>query len=208
MPSRSGRTNCIYSLESHEIPKGEVFVMFPRTDKQWDSHASIHADGTHHQKSFGYKFGVQGGEKPNESFQETRNVVTTGVACGEARAINIECDASEFSDIFEIPSGTLRPEKYRTYLSVGLTSRCATRSSLPAHVFSNRALSERCSHGLSSRYSKYRKSFGGNQLKCEGSLMRNHRNHGIMRRLQLSFIDFSCASISTRSFLISRRTRA
>jgi hypothetical protein len=48
---------------------------------------------------------------------ETRNVITTGVAAGEARAINAPCKADGFSDVFEIPDAMLRPEKYRTFIS-------------------------------------------------------------------------------------------
>jgi hypothetical protein len=47
-------------------------------------------------------------------------VITTGVAAGEARVINTPCNANKFSDVFEIPETTLRPEKYRTFISVDL----------------------------------------------------------------------------------------
>jgi hypothetical protein len=109
-------------LRVRRSPKGEVFVMFPREDPDWDPHSSIHIDGTHHQKSFDHKFHVQVGDKPTVEPKETRNVVTTGVAAGEARVINAPCKANEFSDVFEIPEVMLRPEKYRTHISVDLTS--------------------------------------------------------------------------------------
>jgi hypothetical protein len=34
--------------------KGEIFVMYPRPDRDWDAHASYHLDGTLHQKSYGH----------------------------------------------------------------------------------------------------------------------------------------------------------
>jgi len=33
--------------------KGEIFVMRPRPDRDWDAHASYHLDGTFHHKSYG-----------------------------------------------------------------------------------------------------------------------------------------------------------
>src|SRR5260370_35510785 len=33
-------------------PKGEFFVMMPRSDQDWTPHASYHLDGTVHMKSF------------------------------------------------------------------------------------------------------------------------------------------------------------
>jgi len=101
--------------------KGEVFLMFPREQEGWNPHSSIHADGTHHQKAFYHKFHVQTGEKLTVGFQETKNVVTAGIASGEAQAINMRCKADEFSHVFEIPAEKLRAEKYRTYVSVDLT---------------------------------------------------------------------------------------
>ena len=33
--------------------KGEIFIMYPRGDREADPHASYHRDGTFHQKSYG-----------------------------------------------------------------------------------------------------------------------------------------------------------
>jgi hypothetical protein len=35
--------------------KGEIFIMYPRGDRDWDAHASYHLDGTLHQKSYAKK---------------------------------------------------------------------------------------------------------------------------------------------------------
>ena len=66
-------------------PKGEVFVIFPREDNDWDPHSSVHKNGTHHQKSFNHKFAVQTRQKPSAQFQGTSNVVETGISLDEAR---------------------------------------------------------------------------------------------------------------------------
>jgi hypothetical protein len=38
--------------------KGEIFVMYPRGDRDWDAHASYHLDGTLHQKTHGKVMGA------------------------------------------------------------------------------------------------------------------------------------------------------
>jgi hypothetical protein len=39
--------------------KGEVFIMYPRGDRDWNAHASYHLDGTFHQKSYGDTWGIR-----------------------------------------------------------------------------------------------------------------------------------------------------
>ena len=101
--------------------KGEVFVLFPRDPKGWNPHASYHADGTHHQKSYNHKSIVRKRAKPDAAFPEAANLITTGIASDEPRAINALCDPTNFSAVFEIPVTDLSAEKYRTMISVDLT---------------------------------------------------------------------------------------
>lgn len=100
--------------------KGESFVMFPREDKAWNPHASLHADGTHHQKSFDRKFAVRKTVKPDGELSETVNLVTIGIAADEPRKINTPCGIDQFSEVFEISPSDLRPERYRTNISIDL----------------------------------------------------------------------------------------
>lgn len=103
-------------------PQGDVYVNFPRDhDPDWKPHSSYHASGQHHQKSFGHKALVYHRQKLNAEFRGTANVVTTGIAANEPRAINKPCDPAEFREVFEIPLCELRPEKYRTNVSVDVT---------------------------------------------------------------------------------------
>ena len=100
-------------------PHGDVYVNFPRDyDPQWNPHASYHASGQHHQKSFNHKALVRHDQKPDENFVGTRNVVTTGIAAHEPRAINLICEPTAFDDVFEIPATALKPDTYKTLLSV------------------------------------------------------------------------------------------
>jgi hypothetical protein len=103
-------------------PQGDVYVNFPREhEPNWKPHSSYHASGQHHQKSFGHKFLVNHRQKPNADFSGTENVVTTGIALDETVAIKRPCQAVDFQEVLEIPLCELRPEKYRTLVSVDVT---------------------------------------------------------------------------------------
>jgi hypothetical protein len=101
---------------------GDVYVNFLRDDPStWKPHTSYHASGQHHHKSFNKKLLLVYEQKPDTNFKGTINVVQTGIASDEPRAINIPCIPSEFHEIVEISLSDLKSEKYRTHLSVNLT---------------------------------------------------------------------------------------
>lgn len=103
-------------------PHGDVYVNFPRDhDPAWKPHSSYHASGQHHQKSYGRKIHVDHRQPPGANFSGTHNVVTVPIASNEPRAINVLCDVADFQELFEIAVGDVRPEKYRTCISVDLT---------------------------------------------------------------------------------------
>ncbi len=100
---------------------GDVYVNFPRDDiPGWKPHSSYHASGQHHQKSFGHKALVRHRQRPDSKFTGSENVVTTGICCDEPRALNVPCVAGDFHDVFEVPCGELRPERYRTLLAIDI----------------------------------------------------------------------------------------
>jgi hypothetical protein len=103
-------------------PEGDVYVNNPRTDPNWKPHTSYHASGQHHHKSFGHKGAlVRLRQKPDASFLGTENVVTQGIASDDPREINWPCEVKDYDDVVEIPVSELRPEEYRTALSVDIT---------------------------------------------------------------------------------------
>jgi hypothetical protein len=108
-------------LRIHRNPKGEVFVMPPRDDSGWNPHASYHRDGRHHQKSFDYSAVLRYRPKPDEHFRGSENVMTTGIAASEPRAITRPCLAEDFDGVFEIPIGAVGTDRYSTYVAVNLT---------------------------------------------------------------------------------------
>jgi hypothetical protein len=100
---------------------GDVYVNFPRDPVlDWKPHASYHASGQQHQKSFGKKFHVDQGAKPDQNFVGPVNMVTIGLAKGEAQALGVRGNPADFNDILSIPETQIRSEKYRTHLSLDL----------------------------------------------------------------------------------------
>jgi hypothetical protein len=101
--------------------QGDVYVNFPRdATPGWKPHASYHSSGQHHQKSFNQKGALQHLSKPDANFKGSVNVVTTGLATGEAQAIGLKKDPVEFDDSLRILEAEISPERYRTYVSVDL----------------------------------------------------------------------------------------
>ena len=101
--------------------KGDVYVNSLRDGTPgWKPHSSYHASGQHHHKSFGHKAALQYRPKPDSNFTGTVNMVTTGLARGEAQAIGVHIDPAEVDDSLRIPEAEVSPENYRTYLSVDL----------------------------------------------------------------------------------------
>ena len=116
--------------------QGDVYVNFPRdATPGWKPHASYHASGQHHQKTFNQKVALQHRPKPDANSKGSENVVTTGLAMGEAQAIGLKRDPAEFDDSLHIPEAEISPEKYRTYVSVDLVepadlSRLTTKQNI------------------------------------------------------------------------------
>lgn len=118
------REDLLLFLAICRAPDGDVYVNFPRDyEPDWKPHSSYHASGQHHHKSFGYKAPVRYRPKPDASFRGTENVVTTGIASDEPRAISTPCHSASFEDVFEIPLSDLRADKYRTFVSVDISDR-------------------------------------------------------------------------------------
>ena len=88
--------------------KGDVYVNFLRDGTPgWKPHASYHASGQHHQKSFGHKGALTYRPKPDSNFKGSVNVVTTGLARGEAQAIGAHIDPVGIADSLRIPEAEI-----------------------------------------------------------------------------------------------------
>ena len=94
-------------------------------DPNWKPHGSWHASGQYHHKSYNHKLlPVQQRQKPDASFTDTGNLVTTEARLASVHAVNITCNPAEFTDVIEIPAAELPLERQRM-LSIDVTEPTA-----------------------------------------------------------------------------------
>ncbi|SRR6266702_4356386 len=88
-------------------PKGDVYVLVPRTDGGWDAHTSYHRSGSFHVKSFGKKFATKQLQPITTAFLGTEHL---GMFAGHSpKKLGAVCDPAVFSGIVEFAPGVLGP---------------------------------------------------------------------------------------------------
>jgi hypothetical protein len=89
-------------------PKGEFFVIIPRSDREWDPHTSYHLDGTVHSKSFNVRLPhVRKLQPLTGPFRGTAHL---GAHAGHGpKGVGAECDPGAFNGVVEVPPGVLGP---------------------------------------------------------------------------------------------------
>jgi hypothetical protein len=87
---------------------GEVFIMMPRGDRDWDRHASYHLDGIFHQKGYGATLGVPQKRQPlTAAFQDSESL---GCYAGHrTKSIKAVCDPPAFTGPVSVEPGVLGP---------------------------------------------------------------------------------------------------
>ncbi|PYO03848.1 MAG: hypothetical protein DMD89_01070 [Candidatus Rokuibacteriota bacterium] len=106
--------------------RGDVYVLFPRSDPDWNPHASYHRDGTRHVRSHGGKYIEDQSQRPDASFRGTESVFALAIQPGEPAMFNTPCDPAEFADVFAIPRRDLPLDEHHT-LAVDLVGTWARR---------------------------------------------------------------------------------
>jgi hypothetical protein len=87
--------------------KGEVFIMYPRGDREWEAHASYHLDGTFHQKSYGSVIQRVQRQPLKGVFNGAESL---GMYAGHGgKSIGAVCDPSVFTGVVTVPLGILGP---------------------------------------------------------------------------------------------------
>ena len=99
-------SNLWLTLWVRRSPKGEFFVMLPRTDGG-DHHTSYHLDGALHRKAHGRK-------DPSVKLQpltgDFRGVVGLGTYYGHGpKTVGAVCEPDAFTSVVKVPSGVLGP---------------------------------------------------------------------------------------------------
>src|SRR5262245_12372463 len=89
-------------------PKGEIFVMIPRGDRDWDPHTSYHLDGRLHGKSHGRKTLAPQKRQPlNSAFKESEHL---GIYAGHGKSTGAVCDPKTFDGMVIVEPGVLGPK--------------------------------------------------------------------------------------------------
>jgi hypothetical protein len=88
-------------------PRGEVFILIPRAKGHWDPHASYHADGTFHHKSYGKTRVAQKRQPLTDNFTGTEHL---GMYAGHMpKDVGAVCDPADFDGIVEAGPRVLGP---------------------------------------------------------------------------------------------------
>src|SRR5262249_13884228 len=86
--------------------KGEVFIMYPRGDRDWDAHASYHLNGTFHQKSFRNVFCTQKRPPLTGAFKGCEHL---GMYGGHGTTNGAVCAPVAFTGVVIVEPGILGP---------------------------------------------------------------------------------------------------
>jgi hypothetical protein len=85
--------------------KGEIFVMQPRGNADWDAHASYHSDGTFHLKSFGRTFLSKTLQPLTPAFRKSEDLGKYG-----GHPSGAVCDPKAFDGVVTVEPGKLGPK--------------------------------------------------------------------------------------------------
>ena len=87
--------------------KGEIFIMYPRGDRDWDAHVSYHLDGTLHQKSHGTMSPSPKRQPLTEAFRGSENL---GLYKGHGKSSGAVCEPMAFDGVVVVEHGILGPK--------------------------------------------------------------------------------------------------
>jgi len=116
-----------------------IYYLIPRdakafqidSDENWDPHASYHADGTHHVKSFGQTVLKPVKRQPlSNTFSGAEPLFAQSFQPGELHNLPLLSSTSTLADVFEIPADRLTPVDHYT-LALDLVAPGATRLAGP-----------------------------------------------------------------------------
>jgi hypothetical protein len=99
-------------------PRSGVFILYPRTDENWNPHASYHLDGTFHQKSFDKKVVISKRQPLTREFKGAEHLGFYGGHGG--KDIGAECDAAAFTRVVKVQPRILGPK--HGYVAVDLVA--------------------------------------------------------------------------------------
>jgi hypothetical protein len=112
----SDDSNLWLALWVRRSAKGDVYVLIPRADHEWDPHTSYHKDGRSHMKSHGFGFLKPRRQPPTTLFRGAEQLVSQkGFG---PKTVGASFDPTQFASVVEIEAGILGP--YHGTISVDL----------------------------------------------------------------------------------------
>jgi hypothetical protein len=119
--------------------RGDVYIFVPRGNRDWNPHASYHADGTFHHKSYDVVVTpvTQKRQSPVGAFKGTECL---GKYMGHGTG-NAECDPAAYSGVFELAPGILGPRNGAVEIDLvepGMEGESLHESDVIRQVFARR----------------------------------------------------------------------
>jgi hypothetical protein len=87
--------------------KGDVYVLIPRGDREWDPHTTYHRDGTFHAKSYGAKLDTKKRQPLTAGFRGAEHL--GGFMGHGPKRVGAMCNPSAYTGVVEVPPGILGP---------------------------------------------------------------------------------------------------
>jgi hypothetical protein len=87
--------------------KGEIFVMYPRPDRDWDAHASYHHSGRFHQKFANRPTMIQQRQPLTPAFRGSEHL---GLYKAHGKSSGTVCDPNAFDGVVSVEPGILGPK--------------------------------------------------------------------------------------------------
>src|SRR5215472_2219549 len=88
------------------LPKGEIFIMYPRAGGAGNPHASYHEKGRFHQKSYDRPMLPQQRQPLTAAFKESEHL---GIYQGQGTSMGAVCDPNMFDGVVIVEPGILGP---------------------------------------------------------------------------------------------------
>jgi hypothetical protein len=109
--SKNGDVYCVLPTAAQGVPE----------HRDWNPHASHHASGKTHYKSFGKIRRQRQQQKPGANLKGTQHLLTTDIRSDDLSQCGVICNPEEFRDLIEVPIALIRPNNAReTHVSVDL----------------------------------------------------------------------------------------
>jgi hypothetical protein len=89
-------------------PRGDVYVLIPRNDRDWNPHTSYHSDGTFHSKTFfDHKIAYPKKQPLTAAFKGCEHM---GMFAGHGpRRVGAVCNPAHYTAVMEVAPGILGP---------------------------------------------------------------------------------------------------